>query len=384
MPDPIVVVGTGVAGATAALTLRAEGYDGPVVLVGDESEPPYRRPPLSKEVLAGNQPPARTLLRPRGSWQEQGIDLRTGSKVEGIDPAGAKVALADGTRIPYHRLLLATGGRPRPLPEAGHTDRVHTLRTLADALALRAALLDSGSLLVVGAGFIGLEAAAAARALGCEVTVVEAAPEPVGRALPPEIGRALAELHRANGVAVHTGTRLERFEQAGGAVVATGRTGARFTAGVVLAAIGTAPATALAEAAGIAVDDGILVDEYCATSAPGVYAAGDAARRPDPVAGSCRVEHWADAQDQGAAAARNMLGIRTRFAPPPWFWTHQYGTTVQVAGHPGAADSAEVDGDIGALEFSAVLRRGGRPVAAVCGNRPAEFRRLRTMLAEQA
>ena len=382
MPDPIVVVGTGIAGATAALTLRAEGYDGPVVLIGDDPEAPYRRPPLSKEVLTGAQAPARTLLRPVGAWADQGIELRTGTEVTELDPAAAKITLADGSRIPYHRLLLATGGRPRNLPQARELDGVHRLRTLADARTLRTALLGARSLLVVGAGFIGLEAAAAARTLGLEVTVVETAATPVARALPPSLTDPLVTLHRENGVTLRTGIRLERLERRGAAMVATDHTGAELTADLVLVAVGIAPATGLAEAAGIAVDDGILVDEYGATSAPGVFAAGDVARRPDPVLGGrTRVEHWANAQDHGAAAARAMLGVREPFGPVPWYWTHQYGTTLQVCGHPSAADGMEVDGDLGGPEFTARLHRQGRLTAVVCRNRPADFRRLRPQVA---
>ncbi len=382
MPDPIVVVGTGIAGATAALTLRAEGYDGPVVLIGDDPEAPYRRPPLSKEVLTGAQAPARTLLRPVGAWADQGIELRTGTEVTELDPAAAKITLADGSRIPYHRLLLATGGRPRNLPQARELDGVHRLRTLADARTLRTALLGARSLLVVGAGFIGLEAAAAARTLGLEVTVVETAATPVARALPPSLTDPLVTLHRENGVTLRTGIRLERLERRGAAMVATDHTGAELTADLVLVAVGIAPATGLAEAAGIAVDDGILVDEYGATSAPGVFAAGDVARRPDPVLGGrTRVEHWANAQDHGAAAARAMLGVREPFGPVPWYWTHQYGTTLQVCGHPPAADGMEVEGDLGGPEFTARLHRQGRLTAVVCRNRPADFRRLRPEVA---
>lgn len=385
MPDPIVVVGTGIAGATAALTLRAEGYDGPVVLIGDDPEAPYRRPPLSKEVLTGAQAPARTLLRPAGAWAEKGIELRTGTEVTGLDPAAAKITLADGSRIPFHRLLLATGGRPRNPPPWRDLDGVHVLRTLADARALRAALLGARSLLVIGAGFIGLEAAAAARTLGIEVTVVETAAGPVARALPPSLADALTALHREHGVTVRTGTRLERLERRGALLVATDHTGAELAAEVVLVAVGITPATGLAEAAGIAVDDGILVDEYGATSAPGVFAAGDVARRPDTLLGGrIRVEHWANAQDHGAATARAMLGVREPFTPVPWYWTHQYGTTLQVCGHPSAADGMAVEGDLAGPDFTVRLHRRGRLTAVVCGNRPADFRRLRPQVAAAA
>ncbi|HEY3478947.1 MAG TPA: FAD-dependent oxidoreductase, partial [Streptomyces sp.] len=270
MPEPIVIVGTGVAGATAALTLRAEGYDGDLVMIGDEPELPYRRPPLSKEVLTGAQSPARTLLRPAGSWAERGIEVRTGTEVTALDPARRTVTLDDGTRLPYHRLLLATGGRARGLPGTRGLPGVHQLRTLADARRLRAALTGGGPVLVVGGGLIGLEVAAAARGAGCEVTVAETAARPLRRVLPPRIADAVTALHRSRGVDVRTGVRLVRFAAAGDTVVARDDRGAALVARTVLVAVGMAPRSALAERAGLAVDDGIVVDAYCATSAPGV------------------------------------------------------------------------------------------------------------------
>lgn len=381
MPDPIVIVGTGAAGATAALTLRTEGFAGRILLIGDEPLDPYRRPPLSKEVLSGGQAPARTLLRPAGTWSEQDIELLTGTLVTELDPAARKITLQDGTRFAYGKLLLATGGRPRSLASTLGPPAVHQLRTLADAQRLRGALAEGGSVLVVGGGLIGLEVAASARVVGCEVTVVEAAAEPLARVLPPAIARAVAALHRAHGVDLRTGVELDRFERRGNSVVALARGGALPAADTVVVAVGMVPATALAEEAGLAVQDGILVDEYCATSAPGIFAAGDAARRPDPFSGgTCRVEHWTHAQEQGAAAARNMLGIDTPYTPVPWHWTRQYDLNLQVCGYPQDAQSMTVSGSLEALDFSAVLRREDRVVGLVCANRPSEFRRFRPLV----
>ncbi|RKN57130.1 hypothetical protein D7231_34445, partial [Streptomyces klenkii] len=262
---------------------------------------------------------------------------------------------------------------------------VHHLRTLADAQALRGALLRGGHVLVVGAGLIGLEVAAAARLLDCGVTVVERGPEPLGQALPPTIARAVADHHRGYGVDIRTGVQLDRFQHDGDSVLATGRSTTRVTAQTVVVAVGMRPETTLAEQAGLAVDDGIIVDEYCATSAPGIFAAGDVARRPDPLlGGSCRIEHWTHAQEHGAAAARNMLGITTRFAPVPWYWTHQYNTNLQICGFPQEADSITLNGNLAALDFSALLHRQGKLIGVVCANRPGDFRRLRQLVTTPA
>lgn len=381
MPEPYVVVGTGIAGANAALTLRAEGYAGDLVLIGEEPELPYRRPPLSKEILSGAQPPSRSLLRPASSWAEQDIELRTGTAVTALRPADRTLVLDDGSPLRYDRLLLATGGRPRHLPGTEGLAGVHRLRTLADARDLRAALIDGGPVLVVGAGLIGLEVAATASGMGCEVTVTETEAHPLRRVLPAAIADAVTGLHRARGVDVRTGVRLERFERQGDFVVATDARGAALSARTVVIAVGMAPDTGLAERAGLKVDDGIVVDAFGETSVPGIYAAGDVARRPARAdGGSCRVEHWTNAQDHGAAVARSMLGVPTPHTPVPWFWTHQYGTNIQAAGHPQGPGTLTVEGDLEALDFTALLHHEGRLTGVVCAGRAREFKALRTRL----
>ncbi|QMV21317.1 NAD(P)-binding protein [Streptomyces sp. SCUT-3] len=387
MPEPaprtVAVVGTGVAGTTAALTLRKEGFEGRIVLIGDEPHEPYRRPPLSKDLLRGDVPPERARLKPSSAWAEQGVELLTGTAVTGLDASA--LHFADGSRLPCDRLLLATGARPRTLPRAAGLDRVHTLRTLDDLPALRGDLASGGPLLVVGAGLVGLEVAATARQAGCEVTVLEAADRPLGRVLPPVLGRAVADLHRANGVRVHTGVGLRSLARHGDTLVATGHDGTEWTAAAVLVAVGTVPETALAERAGLAVADGIVVDRYGATGVPHVYAAGDVARRPDPVLGGLhRVEQWNHAQEHGAAVAANMLGGRRPFDAVPWGWTDQYGVVLQFCGHPAVGDDIAVDGDPGGFDFTAVVRRDGRPVGGVAAGRPAGFRALRGLVAEHS
>ncbi|QKW09794.1 FAD-dependent oxidoreductase [Streptomyces sp. NA04227] len=378
---PLVVVGSGVAGATAALTLRAEGYTGPLVLIGQDPELPYRRPPLSKDVLRGKQSAERTALRPATAWAEQGIEVRTGTTVTRLDPAARTLVLEGGGELPYERLLLATGGRVRRVAAAEGIDGVHQLRTLADALALRDALTGGGSLLVVGAGLIGLEVAAVARESGWEVTVAETAPEPLGRVLPARLARAVTALHASHGVEVRTGVLLDRFEAHEQGVAAYLGQDLFHKADRVVVAVGTSPDTALAERAGLAVDDGILVDAYGATSDPYIHAAGDVARRPHPFGeGTCRAENWTPAQDQGAAVARNMLGKGVPYTAVPWYWTHHYGLNLQVAGYPQLADRIQVTGSIEELDFAALLWRGDRLVSAVCANRPRAFRPLKDLV----
>jgi len=289
----------------------------------------------------------------------------------------------DAPPLPFTKMLFATGGRPRTLPGA-NIDGVHLVRTLADAAALRKDLQPGSSLLVVGAGFIGAEIAASARALDCAVTVLEAQPSPLPRVLPPEIASVYSGLHRENGVEMHLGVGLRSLRRNKNSVTVTGTDGAEYTADAVVLGVGMEPDTALAEHAGLSVRDGIVVDPYCATSVAGVYAAGDVARFPDPFSGElCRVEHWQNAVNQGAAAARNMLGARTPFREVPWCWSDQYGVNLQVCGHPSATDEVRVEGDLEARRFHAVFTRDGRTSGAIGVNAAREIRALRTALAEQ-
>lgn len=377
----VAIVGTGVAGATAALTLRAEGFAGRVVLIGDEPDEPYRRPPLSKDVLRGTMPHERTRLRPSETWQQQDIELRAGTLVDSVDTDGRTLRFEDGSELGYDQLLLATGGEPRVLPHAADLEGVYTLRTLADVPRLREAMAPGSRVLVIGAGLIGAEVAASARAMDCAVTMVEAEPTPLSRLLPPAIAEVYAGLHRDNGVELHTGVTLKSLERGANGLLATDFDGRVYAADAVVVAIGMRPRTELAEQAGIAVDNGILVDEYFATSAPGVDAAGDVANQPNlTLGGRHRVEHWQSAQEQGAAAARCMLGDRTPFVRVPWCWSDQYGVSLQVTGWPMAGDDLILRGDLAGLDFTAIFQREGRLVGAVGVNRAAEIRAIRKLI----
>lgn len=370
MPDRIVIVGAGAAGATAALAVRRHGHTGTVVVVGAEPELPYRRPPLSKDLLAGRVAVDRIRLRPGETWGAEGIDLRTGVTATRLDRARHVVVLSDGDEVGYDRLLLATGGRPRRVPGAS------ALRTLADARRLGSRTGPGRRLLVIGAGLVGLEVAATARALGTDVTVLESTDGVLGRVLPPLLAAPIADLHRARGVDLHLGTAVDAVTPlaGGGAVVEAG--GRSWRADHVLAAVGTEPETALAAGASLAVDDGIVVDEYLTTSDPDVLAAGDVARTPWG-----RSEHWPDALEQGQTAAGNLLGHAVRHTAVPWCWTDQYDVTVQMCGVLGG--EAAVDGDPARFDATVSFTRHGRLVGVACCNRPRAFQVLRKEVADE-
>ncbi|MEU0543876.1 FAD-dependent oxidoreductase [Nocardia sp. NPDC005978] len=378
----IVIVGAGIAGATAARTLRTAGYTGAIVLIGAEDELPYRRPMVSKEMLAGTAVERRTLLEPGEFWQSNAIEVRTGVTVASIEPDRARVLLTDGEELGYDSLLLATGARPRGLPGAGAG--VHTLRGRSDVAAVRSAI-DAGSLLIVGAGLIGCEVASTATKLGARVTMLDAGAAPLDRIAPPVIGEFIRKLHADNGVDVVGGVLLTDIEQtAPGTVTATAEDGRAWNAHAALVAIGAIPNISLASAAGIAVADGILVDERYRTSAPGVYAAGDVAARLDLDTGvHRRDEHWNSAQAQGAAAAAAMLGTAPETAEVCWGWSTQYGLNIQFAGRIEPTDELVVRGAPGTPDLTVLGLREGRLAGAVGIGRPADIRAARELIARR-
>jgi NADPH-dependent 2,4-dienoyl-CoA reductase/sulfur reductase-like enzyme len=354
----VVVVGASAAGLAAAETLRREGYDGTVTLVGDEPHPPYDRPPLSKQILSGRWDAGRLPLRGRDELDALGLDLRLGVAATGLDPAGHTVALADGAEVPYDGLVIATGVRPRRLPGDGGA---HVLRTLDDALALKDRLAEGTRLVVVGAGFLGAEAAAAARGLGARVTLLEPAPVPLAPAVGEDVGRVLARAHLDHGVDLRTGVTVA--EVTGGGVRLAD--GARVGADEVLVAVGSVPNTEWLAGSGLPLGNGLECDEFSAAG-PGVYGAGDVARWHNPLFGTAmRIEHRTNAAEQGMAAARNLLApapeARRPFAPVPYFWSDQYGLRIQAFGHlRGHEEVAVVEGGLDEGAFLAAYRRGDR------------------------
>jgi 3-phenylpropionate/trans-cinnamate dioxygenase ferredoxin reductase component len=330
----IVVAGAGQAGAALVARLRALGHRGPLTLVGAEPVPPYQRPPLSKAYLKGEMGRERLLLRPASFYAAEGIELLTGTRAVAIDRAARELVLADGRRLPYDKLALTTGALPRRLPEAigGGLAGVLLMRDLADADRLAAAIAPGARALIVGGGYIGLEAAAVLAGKGLEVTLVEAAPRILARVASPATADYFRELHRAHGVALREGAALARLTGTGGRVTgAELADGARLGADLVLTGIGVEPDTALAAAAGLAIDNGIRVDEHGRTSDQVIHAAGDAASFPWR-GGRVRLESVPNAIDQAEAVAAAMLGDDAGYAPRPWFWSDQYDVKLQIAG----------------------------------------------------
>ena len=375
-----VIVGGGLAGAKAAETLRAEGFTGRVILISDEREHPYERPPLSKGYLLGREERGSVFVHEPSWYARHAIELHLGQTVDAIDRTAKTVRFGDdGTLGHYDRLLLATGAEPRRLDVPGTgLAGVHHLRRLAHAERLKGVLTalgrDNGHLVVAGAGWIGLEVAAAAREYGAEVTVVEPEPTPLHGVLGPELGNLFAELHREHGVRFHFGARLtEIVGQDGMVLAARTDTGEEHPAHDVLAAIGAAPRTGLAEAAGLELADrsqggGIVVDAQLRTSDPSIYAAGDVVSFPHALFDTrLRVEHWANALNGGPAAARAMLGEDLTYDRVPYFFSDQYDMGMEYSGWapPGAYDQVVIRGDAGKREFIAFWVREGRVLAGM-------------------
>jgi 3-phenylpropionate/trans-cinnamate dioxygenase ferredoxin reductase subunit len=374
--ETFVIIGAGVAGVRAAGALRNEGFDGRLVLVGAEPHLPYDRPPLSKEVLLGAQPPSDIQLHPEDFYDGLDIELRVATTATRLLPRERRILLATGEALTADKVLLCTGGRPRRLDVPGRDlGCVHCLRTVDDAVAIRDRLHQAAGVVVVGAGWIGAEVAASARELGVQVTLLELAPIPLARVLGDELGRAYAQLHRDRGVDLRTDVgvaRIDGRERVREVVTTDGRS---VPADLVVVGVGTEPATRLAANAGIAVRNGILVDERGETSVPGVFAAGDGANRLDVRTGRhVRMEHWLSAQRHAVATAGAMLGRREAFSEVPWFWSDQYGIGLQMAGDPARADDVVRRGDIEDLSFAAFYLRQGCLVAAVGINRPRDVR----------
>jgi NADPH-dependent 2,4-dienoyl-CoA reductase/sulfur reductase-like enzyme/nitrite reductase/ring-hydroxylating ferredoxin subunit len=344
----VVLVGGGGAAFACAETLRRLGYRGRLTMVSAEADAPCDRPNLSKDYLAGTAPEEWIPLRGEDHYREAAIDLRLNVEIVAIDTLRRVAVAGDGEQFPYDRLLLATGAEPVRLPGFDQ-DRVHTLRTLADARAIVARAAKGARAVVIGSSFIGLEAAAALRARGVEVDIVSLDRIPFERIFGAQVGLFLQRLHERNGVRFHLGRTAARL---GDRLVLDD--GGTVEADFAILGVGVRPRVGLAESAGIAVGDGILVDPFLETDAAGVYAAGDAAAYPDPLSGRpMRIEHWVAAQRQGQTAAANMLGARARFGAIPFFWTEHYGTALRYVGRAPGWDEVRIDGDIEAGAFTA-------------------------------
>ncbi|MFB9474055.1 NAD(P)/FAD-dependent oxidoreductase [Nonomuraea salmonea] len=358
-----VIVGGGLAAAKAAEALREEGFDGEIVLVGREPHLPYERPPLSKGYLQGSDERDKIFVHDADWYREHDVDVRTGVSVTAVDPAAHEVTLSGGERLRYDKLLLATGAQPRRLTVPGH-ERVLYLRTVDDSDRLRGTFSTARKVAIIGAGWIGLETAAAARAAGAEVTVIEQGQQPLLSALGPEIGAVFADLHREHGVDLRLGARLAEITETGVRLA----DGTAIDADAVLAGIGAVPDTELAAAAGLTIDNGVKVGADLRTSDPDIYAAGDVANAHHPRLGHhVRVEHWANALNQPPVAARAMLGRPAAYDEPPYFYTDQYDLGMEYLGHvpPGTPHDVVIRGDLSGREFLAFWLRDDRVIAAM-------------------
>jgi NADPH-dependent 2,4-dienoyl-CoA reductase/sulfur reductase-like enzyme/nitrite reductase/ring-hydroxylating ferredoxin subunit len=360
-PRRIVIVGGGAAGFAAAEKLRREGFGGDITMLSDDTVSPVDRPNLSKDYLAGNAPEEWIPLRPDDFYSDNHIDLRLNAKVGSIDARARTVALADGKTVVYDRLLLATGAEPIRLPIPGmDLPHVHTLRSLADSRAIIAQAGKAKRAVVIGASFIGLEVAASLRARDIEVHVAAPEKRPMERILGPELGDFVRKLHEEHGVIFH----LEDSAVAIDDKRVTLKSGRALDADLVVTGVGVRPRIALAEHAGLALDNGVKVDAYLATSVPDIFAAGDIARWPDPHSGeNIRVEHWVVAERHGQTAALNMLGRREPFTAVPFFWSQHYDVPINYVGHAAKWDEIAIDGDVMGKDCVLRYRRGGRTLA---------------------
>lgn len=377
----VVIAGGGLAAQRCCETLRSRGYEGRLRVVCDEPIAPYDRPPLSKGYLLGETPREALGFRDPGWYRDADVDLLLGERAGGLDPARRRLHVAGCKHLEYEHLLIATGAAPRRLPRAERFANVHYLRAAPDADALREALTGGSRLAVVGAGFIGQEVAASARRIGADVTLIEALQAPLAQILGDRVGRWFAGLHEEEGVRVLLGAGVERLQGRGAVSEVVLTNGRRVQCDVVVAGIGVQPALAWARGSGLPTE-GVPTDAMGRTAFPDIYAAGDAARPFDPGLGThARSEHWESAARQGAAAARAMLRMPAAAPGLPSFWSDQYGLRIQYLGNAENAEQVSIEGDPSRRDFTAMFRRGGRPVAALLVGRPRALAAARRRLA---
>ena len=378
-----IIAGAGHAGGQTAIALRQAGYDGRIIVCGDEPVPPYQRPPLSKKYLSGDLSVERVFLRPPSFYESNEIELRLGRAVREISLSATSVVLDGGESLGFTDLVIATGSRPRRLDVPGSDlDGVYYLRCLSDADAIRGALVPGRRLAVVGGGYIGLEVASTAKTLGLDVCVIEAADRLLGRVTAPEMSAYYARAHRARGVDVRLSAGVVALE-GDGAVAGVDCGDETVPADIVVVGIGIAPDTRLAESAGLRCSDGIVVDERCRTSAANVYAVGDCTRHPNPLLGrDLRLESVHNAMEQAKTAAANIAGTVTTYAQVPWFWSDQFDLKLQMAGISQGYDTLVQRGSMDGDDFAMFYLADGALIAVDAVNRPREFMACRKLVAE--
>ncbi|MDM4772002.1 NAD(P)/FAD-dependent oxidoreductase [Solimonas sp. SE-A11] len=385
-PHPIVIVGAGQAGAETAVELRKIGYQGRVVIVGEETHLPYKRPPLSKAYLAGSVTAESLYVMQQANLEKAGIEVLTGRRAESLDRAGKTLALSDGSRLPYSKLCLATGGRARLLTLPGaDKPNVYPLRSIADVEAIRAHCQPGKHAVIVGGGFIGLEVAAVAVKLGLKVTVLESLPRVLARVTVPELSEFYEKAHRDAGVDLRTGVQITALEGDDRVTQVRLGDGSRIQADFVVAGIGLIANVELAQAAGLAVDNGIVVDEFTQTSDPDIVAAGDCTNHPNLHYGRrLRLESVQNAMEQGRAAAHALAGQPRRYDMVPWFWSDQYDLKLQMVGLSAGFDRFVLRGDPATRSFAAFYLGDGQLIAADTVSRPQDFMFAKKLVALRA
>ena len=382
MPAAFVVIGASLAGASAAVALRQDGFDGDITLIGAESHLPYERPPLSKEYLRGEAPFEKALVRPAAFYEQNRINMRLGVRATAVKPVDRVVELEDGRRVPYDKLLVATGVRNRRPPIPGlQLAGVFDLRSVDDANRLRDAISPGRRAVVIGMGFIGAEVAASLRQKGVGVVSVDPSPTPLFRVLGHEVGNVVGEIHREHGVDMIAGDVAVRFEGRTRIERVITKAGLRIDCDFAVVGVGVEPVIDFVAGSGIDTDNGILVDEHCRSSVDGIYAAGDVANHYHPVfKRRMRVEHWQNAMQQGAAAARNMLGTSRPYDEVHWFWSDQYDANLQYAGSHQNSDRVVIRGSLDNRDFLAFYLNESRIDAIVALNRGKELRRAMPLI----
>ncbi|HET8711090.1 MAG TPA: FAD-dependent oxidoreductase [Spongiibacteraceae bacterium] len=375
MTTTTVIVGAGQAGSDLTTALRQMGYTGRIILIGDEQAPPYRRPPLSKAYLSGDIGEEALYLKPLATYEKQNVELRTGVKVASIDRQAHTVTLDNGETIKYDKLALTTGGRARRLPLAGaEKPNVHYVRTLEDIAHLKAQFKEGARLVIVGGGYIGLEAAAVGVKKGLKVTLVEALPRLLARVTGPELSQYYYGVHTAHGVDIRLGASVQALEGGDTVENVVLQDGTRIPADLLIVGIGLIPNTEIAEQAGLAVDNGVLVDLYAQTSDPDIVAAGDCTNHENGFLGRrLRLESVPNASEQARVAAASILGQKTPHAGVPWFWSDQYDLKLQMVGLSQGYDQVVIRGSMEANNFSAFYLKDGVVISVDCVNRPQDF-----------